>query len=127
MIAGIRLNKRANFNCIFCKHASWKRMSAAEAHVLKIHPAENENAELKRKIETLQTVPPKIITKEKIVEKERIVYRDAPKPKYWYTNIYCETCRIVIQNAGIPNGQSIESTPHSICGTRSLKLVVAIQ
>ena len=123
MIAGLRINKVGRYACEFCKHDTWKQLAAAERHVLNQHPVENENAELKRKINRLETKPPVI----KTVEKEKIVYRDAPKPKYWYTNIYCEACRIVIQNAGIPTGQTIESTPHSICGTRSLKLVVAIQ
>lgn len=124
---GYDINSRGRYKCHFCNHATYKTLSGILHHIEREHPKDLENEELKDRINKLQVQPPRII------EKEKIVYRDAPKPKevkYWYIKngggIYCETCKVVEMRVGIPEGQTIESTPHS-CGNRTLKLVLEVR
>lgn len=129
-MTGYRVTTRGRYKCSFCDHPSYKRMGGVLGHIRDKHELELANAtieEMRGKIDQLKNRPPKI------VEKERIVYRDAPKPapakkEYWYpTGVYCSTCKVAMSNAGIPRGQTIDNTPHSVCGTRSLLLITEFQ
>lgn len=119
---GFTTNNRGRYQCDFCSHNSYKIWGAAKSHVERFHAHELEVAKLKREIKIL---------KEKKTDalQPRVIYRDPPKPKYWYIKngggIYCETCKTVQMDVGIPVGQTIESTPHD-CGNKTLKLVLRV-
>lgn len=133
-MTGYRVTTRGRYKCSFCDHPSYKRLGGVMSHIRDRHELELANAtieEMRGKIDRLQKQPPKI------VEKEKIVYRDAPKPApkktvYWYVRdygmagIYCTSCKQVQLNVGIPEGQTIENTPHK-CGNRTLLPVVEVK
>lgn len=128
-MTGIKTMGNGRYKCIFCSHKSYKQMAAALTHVQGYHEIELANAtieEMRGEMDRLKKQPPKV------VEKERIVYRDPPKPKevkYWYgvVGIYCSSCRRVSSNPGIPVGQTIENTPCSNCRNHTLMLVEEIK
>lgn len=125
-MTGLKTMGNGNHKCLFCNHKSYKRLGDALTHVQDKHALELANAtveEMRGEITRLKKQPPKV------VEKERIVYRDPPKPtekkkEYWYgpAGIYCSSCKTVIKNPGIPVGQTIENTPCA-CGNRTLMLI----
>lgn len=123
---GATINKRNRWKCDFCNHATYKTMTGALRHVHDNHAlelAEGVADELRAELSRERAKPP--------VVKERIVYRDRPvdkTQKYYYpgAGIYCESCKVVNRNAGIPEGQTLESTPHH-CGNRTIKLVLEIK
>lgn len=131
---GLRIMGNGRYKCIFCNHKSYKHNTAAIQHVVYKHELELAHAtedKLRNEIALLKKQPPKV------VEKERIVYRDPPKPTekktvYWYVRdygmagIYCTSCKQVQLNVGIPEGQTIENTPHK-CGNRTLLPVVEVK
>lgn len=115
---GYDINNRGRYKCHFCNHETYKTLSGVLNHIEHMHPKDLENEELKDRVNRLQTVPPRII------EKEKIIYKEKPEPKYWYgpAGIYCSSCKTVIRNPGIPVGQTIENTPCA-CGNRTLMLI----
>lgn len=120
---GLRINTRGRYQCTFCTHRSWKLKAAAKSHVQRYHFTElaAETERLEAEVRKLQDRPARVI--------EKVVYRDPPKPakpEFWRTTAYCDTCKVVITNIGIPRGQNLEETPHSNCGTKMLKLVKEI-
>lgn len=125
-MTGYTTNTRGRYKCDFCDHPTYKTVSGILTHVQSNHELELANAtieEMRGTIDRLKKQPPKVI------EKERIVYRDAPKPtekkkEYWYgpAGIYCSSCKTVIKSPGIPVGQTIENTPCA-CGNRTLMLI----
>ena len=131
-MTGLRSMGNDRYKCLFCNHKSYKRYADALTHVQTKHELELANAtieEMRGKLERAENKPPKI------VEKERIVYRDPPAPKkkpYWYVRdygmagIYCTACKQVQLGVGIPEGQTIENTPHQ-CGNRTLLPVVEVK
>lgn len=128
-MTGYTQNTRGRYKCNFCNHPAYKRQFDVVTHLQGKHELEITKAileENKAEVTRLRSQPPKV------VEKERIVYRDAPQPEkveYWYpkaAGIFCTTCKVVMCNAGIPIGQTVESTPHH-CGNRTLMLVMEIQ
>lgn len=133
-VDGVVQNQRGRYKCLFCNHKTWKILSAGIAHVDSQHPLELAQAKaeaLQVELERERSKPPKIEIREKIV------YRDPPKPtekkkEYWYVRnygmegIYCTTCKQVQTGVGIPVGQTIENTPHS-CGNRTLLPVVEVR
>jgi len=132
-MTGYRVTTRGRYKCSFCDHPSYKRMGGVLGHIRDKHELQLANAtieEMRGKIDQLKNQPPKI------VEKERIVYRDPPKTEkkkeYWYVRnyglegIYCTACKQVQTGVGIPVGQTIENTPHS-CGNRTLLPVVEVR
>lgn len=133
-MTGLRTMGNGNHKCLFCNHKSYKRLADALTHVQNNHALELANAtieEMRGTIDQLNKRPPKI------VEKERVVYRDPPKPapkkqEFWYVRnygmagIYCTSCKQVQLNVGIPEGQTIENTPHQ-CGNRTLLPVVEVK
>lgn len=127
-MTGLRSMGNGNLKCLFCNHKSYKCYGDALTHVQNNHELELANAtieEMRGKLEQAENKPPKIEIREKVV------YRDPPakKEEYWYIKngggIYCETCKTVQMGVGIPEGQTIENTPHH-CGNRTLKLVLAV-
>lgn len=131
-MTGLKTMGNGNHKCLFCNHKSYKRLADALAHIQDKHALELANAtveEMRGEITRLKKQPPKV------VEKERIVYRDPPaekKKEYWYVRnyglegIYCTACKQVQTGVGIPVGQTIENTPHS-CGNRTLLPVVEVR
>ena len=121
-MVGFTLNNRGRYKCDFCDHATYKTWGGAHNHVTDRHPTELALAEKDAEIERLKNRPEKVV--------EKVVYKDKPKPKYWYIEngggIYCESCKIVQMRVGIPEGQTIENTPHE-CGNRTLKLVLEVR
>ena len=135
---GYTVNTRGRYKCQFCDHRTYKHQSGVvthlEQHHQQLYAMAQENAALQSKydansraLQRLKDQPPKV------VEKERVVYRDPPakkETKYWYIKngggIYCETCKTVQMGVGIPEGQTIENTPHT-CGNRTLKLVLEVR
>lgn len=126
-MTGYRVTTRGRYKCSFCEHPSYKRMGGVLGHIRDKHELELANAtieEMRGTIDRLKKQPPKV------VEKERIVYRDPPaKPKaekkFWtVSGLYCSTCKTAQRGGGIPVGQTIEETPHSVCGTKSLMLIL---
>lgn len=113
-MTGYHTIRGGRLKCDFCDHASYKTQAGIISHLSNTHPHELEIAKKDAEIKRLKSAPPKVEIREKIV------YKDKPKPKYWYHSVFCLTCKEVIVNAGIPTGQSIETTPHSVCGTMSL-------
>lgn len=130
-MTGYRVTTRGRYKCSFCEHPSYKRIGGVLSHIRDKHELELANAtieEMRGTIDRLKSQPPKV------VEKERIVYRDPPaekKKEYWYprnaAGIYCPTCKVVNTGAGIPVGQTIENTPHSPCNNRGLLLVLEVR
>jgi hypothetical protein len=124
------------YKCDFCDHTSYKTYAGISAHLQAHHAKElnevlaNELAKTMADLHKERIKPPKVV--EKVVTKERVVYRDKPEPKYWYTKtvgiagIYCTACKLVQLNPGIPTGQTIENTPHQ-CGNRTLLPVVEVR
>ena len=117
MFVGLRMNTRGNYSCLFCAHKSWKSESYGITHVENKHPKERADL-LAKKLQEAQSKPPRVEYR----DRERVVYKDKPEPKYWegsYT-LFCTTCKTVSTGCRIPRGQTIEETPHNVCGTRGL-------
>lgn len=124
-MAGYTVSKRGRYQCSFCSHKSYKTKGGVLTHLNGHHPLELKLSEKDDEIERLKNKPPKIV--EKVITKERVVYKEKPKPKpkpkYWYvTGVFCTSCGVAESNVGIPVGQTIENTPHH-CGNRTLHLV----
>lgn len=126
-MVGYIVNNRGRYKCAFCDHATYKTESGIQSHLQSQHELDMTKAlldENKAEVIRLRSQPPKIEVREKVV------YKEKPKPKYWYIKngggIYCETCKIVQMGVGIPEGQTIENTPHD-CGNRTLKLVLEVR
>lgn len=123
MIAGVKVIRGGRYGCEFCTHKSWKQLASAVSHVQEYHPKDSEIAQLKRDLKKEQNKPPQLKIEEKVV------YKEKPQPKYWSEPIaaFCGTCHVVMTGTKIPRGQTIENTPHSVCGTTALQLVKEIQ
>lgn len=116
-MVGYHTTNRGRYKCDFCDQRSYKTVSGINSHVQAHHELELERATsdaLRKELERERRKAPKI------VEREKVVYKDKPDPKYWHHGVYCTACRIAYRSVGVPFGQTIESTPHSNCGTRSL-------
>jgi hypothetical protein len=122
-MTGYTVNTRGRYKCEFCDHKTYKTVSGILTHVQGSHELELAKATaeaLRAELQRERSKPPKV------VEKERVVYRDPPKPKepeYWYTNVFCVTCKHAF-HTGIPKGYSIDNTRHSTCGTVALLPVI---
>ncbi len=123
-MTGYSVNNRARYKCQYCDHRTYKSLGGMLNHLNSQHKLDYELALKDDEIARLKNRPAKVEVK------ERIVYRDPPaQPKkqlYWYRSVYCSTCKLVMTGAGIPVGQTIENTPHSLCGNRTLMLVTEI-
>lgn len=121
MFVGLRLNQRGNYACLFCKHPTWKRESAAQAHVVKEHSKERADLLLK-KLKEAENKPPRV------EYKERVVYKDRPEPEYQdkRIDIYCSNCRVVMTGVRLPSRHSINTTSCSNCALQTLNIVSAI-
>lgn len=128
-MTGYHTIRGGRFKCDFCDHKSYKTLSGILNHVQGSHELEVAKATadgLREELQRERNKAPKIKTVEKIV------YKEKPEPKYWYTKtvgiagIYCSSCKQVILNPGIPTGQTIENTPHQ-CGNRTLFPVVEVK
>lgn len=125
-MTGFTVNNRGRYKCDYCDHKTYKTRGGMFNHLHEQHPKELEIDRLKAHVKRLENQPPKVEIREKVV------YKDPPKKetKYWYIKngggIYCETCKTVEMGVGIPEGQTIENTPHT-CGNRTLKLVLAVK
>lgn len=134
MITAYRIVRGGRYKCNQCDHKSYKTRAGIITHLDDNHKGvyemQLENERLAHKLKQAENKPPKTV--EKIVTKERVVYKDKPEPKYWYTKtvgiagIYCSACKLVQLNPGIPTGQTIENTPHQ-CGNRTLMPVVEVR
>ena len=133
-MTGYTVTKRNRYKCEYCDHyKSYKTLGGITLHLESRHAAElaktlaAELAEAQNELLNIKLNPPK----PKVIERERVVYRDPPakkEPEYWYpSGLYCVTCKVVMTRAGIPRGQTIDNTPHSVCGTKSLMLVTEVQ
>lgn len=120
---GYHTTNRGRYKCDWCDQRSYKTLSGISTHINSHHATELAKA-LETQVSDLQTALRRAESKPpKIVEREKVVYKDKPDPKYWYHSVFCTACKEVIVNAGIPYSQTIESTPHGRCGTRSLMSV----
>lgn len=131
-MTGLKTMGNGRYKCEFCSHKSYKRKADAIAHLEANHELELAYAtvgEMQLEITRLKNQPPKVEVREKVV------YKDPPAPKkkpYWYVRdygmagIYCTSCKQVQLNVGIPEGQTIENTPHQ-CGNRTLLPVVEVK
>lgn len=121
---GYTINQRGRYKCSYCDHSTYKTAGGIMQHLDKNHSVQLKLDHKDAEIERLKNMPPKIEVREKIV------YKEKPEPKYWYIEngggVYCETCKTVQMRVGIPQGQTIENTPHS-CGNRTLKLVLEVR
>lgn len=119
-MTGYTVSSHGNYKCTFCKNPkAYKSHKGITDHLESNHEVEYKLAQKDAEIERLKNQKPRV------EYKERVVYRDPPAdknpdPKYWHHGIFCTACRIAYRSVGIPFGQTIESTPHSNCGTRSL-------
>lgn len=127
-MTGYSLSKRGRYKCDFCDHKSYKTMSGVLTHLHSNHELELEKATsdaLRAELQRERSKPPKV------VEKERIVYRDPPakpepKQEYWYRNVFCTTCKLAF-HTGIPKGYAVENTRHSTCGTVALMPIERVE
>lgn len=115
------VNRRGRYTCPFCDHKSWKSRAAAVSHIKDHHPKDAEIDRLEKELAMLERQKPKEVVKEKVV------YKEKPEPKYYWVSAYCENCQIVYHPTGIPRGQTVENTPHSVCGNKTLKPVKEIR
>lgn len=117
---GYHTTNRGRYKCDWCDQRSYKTLGGISTHINSHHATELAKA-LETQVSELQTALRRAESKPpKIVEREKVVYKDKPDPKYWNHGVYCTACRIAYRSVGVPFGQTIESTPHSNCGTRSL-------
>lgn len=127
VLAGYTINTRGRYKCDFCDHSTYKRVTGIENHLEDRHLFSWKLAKKDAVIKQLKDAPPKIEYREKVV------YRDPPTKtepvkKFWnVSGVYCSNCKVAARNVGIPVGQTMEETPHSCCGTRSLMLVTEFQ
>lgn len=122
MFVGLTMTSQGNYKCLFCNHKVWKQSEKmAIAHVEDKHPKERAKLLAEKLIEA-QSKPPRIEYKEKIV------YKDRPEPDYQdkRIDIYCSTCRIVMQSVRLPLHHTIDTTSCSNCGNTSLMMVSKI-
>lgn len=129
---GYHTIKGGRYKCDFCDHTSYKTYAGISAH-LQAHHAKELNEVLASELaKTMSELHKERIKQPKVEIREKVVYRDKPEPKYWYTKplgiagIYCTACKLVQLNPGIPTGQTIENTPHQ-CGNRTLLPVVEVR
>ncbi len=110
------INNRGRYKCKFCDHSTYKTQAGILGHITDKHPHQFELAEKDSEIDRLKARKPQV------EYKERVVYRDKEEPKkqFWYHGVYCSTCQIVYAWAGIPRGQTIQNTPHNVCGNKTL-------
>lgn len=120
------------YKCDFCDHTSYKTYAGITTH-LQTHHAKQLNEVLANELaKTMADLHKERIKPPKVEVREKVVYRDKPEPKYWYTKnvgiagIYCTSCKQVQLNVGIPVGQTIENSPHQ-CGNRTLLPVVEVR
>lgn len=127
---GYHVNNRGRYKCDCCERPAYKTLGGIKLHLETNHAIEVLKL-AEDEIERLKSIPPEVEIK------ERIVYRDSPKPaekkkEYWYVRnygiegIYCTSCKRVETGVGIPVGQTIENTPHH-CGNRTLLPVVEVR
>lgn len=126
-MVGAHLNKRGRWQCDYCTHTTWKSRVYAERHVTEKHEMDmlrQKAMNLEAELEVERHKPPAT----KIVEKEKIVYKNRLEPEYRQqsVSIYCPTCRMVQQNVRIPARQTIADTPHSYCNLTGLMIVTTI-
>lgn len=125
-MVGYHTKRDGRYKCEYCNHTSYKTLNGVLTHLQDKHYHEVQEARLLAEIDRLKNLPPKIEVREKVV------YKDKPELKYWYTKtvgiagIYCSSCKQVTLNPGIPTGQTIENTPHQ-CGNRTLFPVVEVR
>lgn len=131
-MSGYHTIKGGRYKCDFCDHTSYKTYAGISAH-LQAHHAKELNEVLASELaKTMSELHKERIKPPKVEVREKVVYRDKPEPKYWYTKplgiagIYCTACKLVQLNPGIPTGQTIENTPHQ-CGNRTLLPVVEVR
>jgi transcription elongation factor Elf1 len=124
-MTGLRSMGNGKLKCIFCNHKSYKRYGDALTHVQNNHALELANAtveEMRGEIDRLKKQPPKV------VEKERIVYRDpppappAPKKEYYQCVLYCKNENKVFK-AGMPKGVLVENVTCADCGVRGALVI----
>lgn len=117
-MVGYHHTTHGNYKCDFCDRRAYKSMSGIENHLETNHKVEVLEAKVKardeelsrknRRINELLATPPK---------------PEPPKKQEFYdARVFCTACKWVM-DSGIPRGQTIESTPHSECGTRNLQPV----
>lgn len=125
-MVGFKVNRNKRYQCNFCSRPAYVTEMGIADHLNTKHPLKYAIAKKDAEIERLKAAPPKVVTK------ERVVYKEKPNPDYWYVNtvgiagIYCTTDKRVQRNVGIPIGQTIENTPCSKCGNRTLLPVVEV-
>lgn len=127
-MVGFTENNRGRYKCKYCDHHTYKTWGGANNHVEQNHPLELERDKAIARAEYAE--------KAKETLSRQLAEATKPKPqpksekKYWYIQngggIYCESCKIVQMGVGIPEGQTIENTPHN-CGNRTLKLVLEVR
>jgi hypothetical protein len=121
MYVGLEYTSRGNYKCLFCTHKVWKREQPAITHV-ETHHIKERAALLLEKLKEAQSKPPRVEYREKVV------YKDPPKPKYQDTriDIFCPHCLIVNTGVRLPTGQTINDTPHSGCNLTGMYMVAKI-
>ena len=114
-MVGYHYTSHGNFKCDFCDRRAYKTRTGIDEHIETNHKIEYLEAELKAKNESLRSKDRRI----EELSKTPPTPPPAKKPEFYDARVFCTACKWVI-DCGIPRGQTIESTPHSECGTRSL-------
>lgn len=115
MFVGLRYTGQGNYGCLFCAHKIWKTATPAETHVTEKHPVERMEL-LSKKLQEAENKPP------------RVEYKSKPEPEYKdkLVSVFCDTCRVVMQDVRLPRNNTIHTTSCNYCGMSSLKIVSKI-
>lgn len=117
MIVGYTLNNRNRYKCNYCNHSTYKTTGGILNHVVSNHKLELERDKAIQRAEYAEKAKAEL--SRQLAEATKPAPKEEDK-KYWHHGVFCTACRIAYRSVGIPFGQTIESTPHSNCGTRSL-------
>lgn len=126
---GFTENNRGRYKCNYCDHSTYKTWGGANNHVLANHPLELERDRAIQRAEYAEKAKAEL-SRQLADANKRAEQTQKKESKYWYIKngggIYCESCKQVQMGVGIPEGQTIENTPHH-CGNRTLKLVLEVR
>lgn len=123
-MVGYTVNNRNRFKCKYCDHTTYKHATGVLTHIEQRHPLELERDKAIARAEYAE--------KAKVELSRQLAEATKPTPKkeevkFWRVpGLYCSNCKSAQRGGGIPIGQTVEDTPHSTCGTRSLMLILEL-
>ena len=113
------VNRRGNYCCPYCTHASWKRRSAAVTHIHNYHAKEALEADNKELVASKNREIERL--KERLAEAQKPPIKKEEK-KYYDAAWYCTNCENV-GKGGMPVGVMVNHVTCGTCGCQTLHLI----